>query len=238
MENLYKFLLGGIIMLHLNSIPVQAGTAKIDFIPISHASFVILADNAVICVDPTGDIKNYANIHAPDIILVTHSHFDHFDKGLIAALKKHNTVVIGPKEVIGKLSYGEVISNGESKMCGSINVEAVPAYNITSERLMNHPKGIGNGYVVTISGQRIYISGDTEDTPEMRSLKNIDYAFVCMNLPYTMSVEQAASAVQAFKPKIVFPYHFRQKNGFADVNKFKQLVAQDKNIEVKILKWY
>ena len=101
-----------------------------------------------------------------------------------------------------------------------------------------HEKGRGNGYVVTVDGKRIYISGDTEDIPEMRALKNIDYAFVCMNLPYTMTVEQAASAVLEFKPKVVFPYHYRGTGGFSDTAKFKELVGKDKSIEMRMLKWY
>jgi len=231
------FLLGVPIMLNVN-ISAKGEKMEMNFIPVSHASFVIAADSVTIYVDPTGDASSYAKIKAPDIILVTHAHFDHFDKGLIAKLKQPKTVIIGPKEVIGPLSYGELLNNGDKKTLGGVGIEAIPAHNTTPGRLQNHPKGVGNGYVVTIGNERIYISGDTEDIPEMRNLKNIDYAFVCMNLPFTMSVEQAASAVLEFKPKVVFPYHYRQGNGFSDINKFKQLASQDKNIEVRFLKWY
>ena len=115
-----------------------------------------------------------------------------------------------------------------------ISIHATPAYNTTPERLKYHPKGVGNGYVLTVGGKRIYISGDTEDIPEMRSLKNIDVAFVCFNLPYTMTEEQAASAVRAFAPKIVYPYHYRG----SDLAKFKRLVGQDEGIEVRMGDWY
>ena len=225
-------------MFNLRGVSAQANTEKINFIPVEHASFLIVADNKTIYVDPTRDVSSHLKIQSPDIILVTHDHFDHFNKETIGILKNQHTVVVGPKKVIDQLSYGEALNNGESKIYGSINIEAVPAYNITPDRLQYHPNGVGNGYIVTVSGKRIYISGDTEDTPEMRALKNIDYAFVCMNLPYTMSIEQAASGVLAFRPKVVFPYHYRQGKGFADINKFKQLVARDKDIEVRMLNWY
>ncbi|MGA2090396.1 MAG: MBL fold metallo-hydrolase [Endomicrobiales bacterium] len=238
MNTLFKILWGVTVMVTVSTVPAHAQKEKLNFFPISHASFVIEADSVTIYVDPTGDVKKYKSFPPPDIILVTHEHYDHFDKKLISALKNEKTMIIGPQVVIDELSYGNIVRNGESKMCGSVTIEAVPAYNMSAEKLKYHPKGVGNGYVVTVLNKRIYISGDTEDTPEMRGLKQIDYAFVCMNLPYTMSIEQAASGVLAFRPKTVFPYHFRQSNGFADVRKFKDLVATDKNIEVKILTWY
>ena len=111
-------------------------------------------------------------------------------------------------------------------------------YNLTEERKNFHTKGRGNGYVVTLGGKRVYVSGDTEDIPEMRALKDIDAAFVCMNLPYTMDVDHAADAVLAFKPKIVYPYHYRGKEGMSDVEKFKTLVSKEKAVEVRLLKWY
>jgi len=179
----------------------------------------------------------YKGVPQPDIILVTHAHFDHFDKKLIGQLKKKNTLVLGPRAVIAELNYGEVINNGENKKVGDVLIEAVPAYNTTPDRMSYHPKGDGNGYVVTISGKRIYISGDTEDIPEMRHLNNIDYAFVCMNLPYTMSAEQAASAVLEFKPKVLFPYHYREEDA-SNINVFYELVSKDKDIRIKFLHWY
>ena len=102
-----------------------------------------------------------------------------------------------------------------------------------------HPKGRGNGYILTMGGKKIYISGDTEDIPEMRALSNIDIAFVCMNLPYTMDINQAASAVNEFKPKVIYPYHFRGSGGLADVAAFKEMVKEDENdIQVKLKNWY
>jgi L-ascorbate metabolism protein UlaG (beta-lactamase superfamily) len=127
-----------------------------------------------------------------------------------------------------------VLANGETKSVKGVSIEAVPMYNTTPERLQYHTKGRGNGYVVTLGGKRVYISGDTEDIPEMRALKNIDVAFVCFNLPYTMTEEQAASAVRDFAPKIVYPYHYRG----SDIAKFKKLVGNDAGIEVREGSWY
>jgi L-ascorbate metabolism protein UlaG (beta-lactamase superfamily) len=127
-----------------------------------------------------------------------------------------------------------VLANGETKSLHEIKIEAVPMYNLTQERLKFHDKGRGNGYVLRLGGKRVYISGDTEDIPEMRALKNIDVAFVCMNLPYTMDVTQAASAVREFRPRIVYPYHYRG----SDVEKFKSLVGNDRDVEVRLRDWY
>jgi L-ascorbate metabolism protein UlaG (beta-lactamase superfamily) len=127
-----------------------------------------------------------------------------------------------------------VLKNGETATLGDIKAEAIPMYNTTPDQLRYHPKGRGNGYVLTLGGKRVYISGDSEDIPEMRALKDIDVAFLCMNLPYTMTVEQAASAVRAFKPKIVYPYHSRG----SDLEKFKSLVGSDSGVEVRLRDWY
>ena len=211
---------------------------SIMFTPISHASFVMQTSDAVIDVDPVGDAKAYQGLPAPTIILLTDIHGDHLSPGLIESLRNKGTVVIGPKAVTERIPDAKTLNNGETTKVGKITIEAIPMYNLTKGRLQYHTKGRGNGYVVTADGKRTYISGDTEDIPEMRNLKNIDYAFVCMNLPYTMTVEQAASAVLEFKPKVVMPYHYRGTGGFSDVAKFKELVATDPSIEVRLLNWY
>jgi L-ascorbate metabolism protein UlaG (beta-lactamase superfamily) len=127
-----------------------------------------------------------------------------------------------------------ILTNGQTGELLGVKIEAIPMYNLTTERLKFHDKGRGNGYVATLGAKRIYLSGDTEDIPEMRALKNIDVAFVCMNLPYTMTVEQAAQAVRAFKPRIVYPYHYRG----SDINKFKELVGTDAGVDVRLREWY
>jgi L-ascorbate metabolism protein UlaG (beta-lactamase superfamily) len=132
-----------------------------------------------------------------------------------------------------------VLANGGKADVAGISIEAVPMYNLTPERLRFHAKGRGNGYVLNMGGKRVYNSGDTEDIPEMRQLQNIDVAFVCMNLPYTMDVEQAASAVREFQPKVVYPFHYRGAGGKkSDVERFKRLAEEGGNIEVRLLEWY
>jgi len=132
-----------------------------------------------------------------------------------------------------------ILKNGDQQVVSGISIQAIPMYNLPESATAMHTKGRGNGYVLSLGGKNIYISGDTQGIPEMRSLKNIDIAFVCMNLPYTMDVKEAADAVLAFKPKIVYPYHYRGQNGLSDVNAFKSLVeAGDKNIEVRLRNWY
>src|SRR5437773_11836002 len=207
--------------------------------PINHATFVLQGKDKTIYVDPVGGGKRFEEFPRPDLILITDIHGDHLNPETLAAIATDKTMLIAPSAVADKLpeklrKQTTVLSNGENKSVMGIKVEAVPMYNLTQERLQYHTKGRGNGYVLTIAGKRLYISGDTEDIPEMRALKNIDVAFVCMNLPYTMTVEQAASAVREFKPKIVYPYHYRG----SDTEKFKQLVGSDGGVEVRLRDWY
>lgn len=208
------------------------------FIPLNHASMVIKYNGLTIFIDPAANYEKLAPFSAPDLILITHTHGDHFNRELIDSLKVEKTAVVGNKKAIDELGYGIALANGEKKEIKNILIEAIASYNITPENLRFHPKGEGNGYVLTLNNKRIYISGDTEDTPEMRHLKNIDHAFVCMNLPYTLSPEKAASAVLEFQPKKVYPYHYRQRDGFSNIKKFKELVSVNPNIEVVFLNWY
>lgn len=243
MKRLIRLALIGIFQVSLASFLLGEDTAKtvtdeFKIIPINHASFIIESDKATIYVDPVGKLELYKNIPSPDLILITDIHHDHLDSKLLASIKKDKTEILGPKEAIKQLGYGKAISNGETKSIAGIEIEAIPMYNTTKERLQFHPKDRGNGYVLTLDKKRIYISGDTEDIPEMRQLKNIDIAFLCMNLPYTMTVEQAASVVLEFKPKVVIPYHYRGKNGMSDLAKFQKQISKDKNIKAQLLKWY
>ena len=208
------------------------------FSPIHHGTFVIQGEGVTIYVDPAGDVEAFKELPAPNIILVTDIHADHLQPEVIKAIRGKGTVVIGPKAVTDQLEYATTLANGDTKEIGETIIEAIPMYNLTEERLKYHEKGRGNGYVVTLGGKRIYISGDTEDIPEMRALENIDYAFVCMNLPYTMTVEQAASAVLEMKPAVVYPYHYRGPDGLSDTKKFASLVSKNKDIEVRQLDWY
>lgn len=203
--------------------------------PVKHATLVITAGKQVVYVDPVGGAAAFKAHGKPTLILITDIHGDHMDKATVEAVKTAKTRIVAPKAVVDQLGQGDALANGGKTLDGDITVEAVPMYNTTADRLERHTPGRGNGYVLAYKGKRIYISGDTEDIPEMRALTDIDYAFVCMNLPYTMSVEQAANGVLSFKPKTVIPYHHKG----SDVEHFKKLVeAGDKNIRVLLLNWY
>jgi L-ascorbate metabolism protein UlaG (beta-lactamase superfamily) len=223
-------------------IPTASGQLTIQ--PIEHASLVLQAGKTTIYVDPTGGAEKYTGLTAPDIILVTDIHGDHFDAATIAAVKTARTIVIVPQVVADKLPAADkakvvVLKNGDNKTVAGIGIAAIPMYNLPESATAMHTKGRGNGYVLNHGKKNLYISGDTQGIPEMRSLKNIDVAFVCMNLPYTMDVPEAADAVLAFAPKIVYPYHYRGKDGLSDVNKFKSLVdAGNKGIDVRLRDWY
>lgn len=212
--------------------------------PVEHASMVLNWDGTIIYVDPVGGKESYANYSEPDMVLVTDIHGDHMDIPTLEAIASYKTVIFAPKAVFDKMPESlqnktNVINNGQMIEDFEMTIEAIPMYNLRPEALKFHEKGRGNGYVLERNGKRIYISGDTEDIPEMRSLKNIDIAFVCMNLPYTMTVEKAAEAVLEFKPKTIYPYHYRGTEGLSDVSKFKSLVeAGNPEIKVTQLDWY
>ncbi|WP_436836420.1 MBL fold metallo-hydrolase [Polaribacter vadi] len=212
--------------------------------PVSHATAVIEFDKTTIYLDPTGTTDAFSNFKKADYLLITDIHGDHLNLKTLNSLDLTSTTIIAPEAVAQKISELKVkevitINNGETKNFDNFKVEAIPMYNLRKEALKFHSKGRGNGYVLTIADERIYFSGDTEDIPEMRNLKNINKAFVCMNLPYTMNVESAADAVLAFKPTKVYPYHYRGTDGLSDVVKFKKIVNEkNKNIEVIQLNWY
>ena len=205
--------------------------------PVNHASLVLGFGDAVIYVDPVGGASAYEALPPPTAILVTHAHPDHFDGPTLEALGAAKLGITAPKVVIDALPEGlrgaaKLVANGDTGEAAGVPVLAVPAYNTTPDRLKYHPKGVGNGYVLTFGDKKVYVAGDTEDVPEMRALTGIDVAFLPMNLPYTMTEEQAADAVKAFKPKIVYPYHYKG----SDPKKFATLVGDA--AEVRILGWY
>lgn len=214
---------------------------KVTFIPIEHATFAIKTGEIIILVDPGRmDIEKYRGFENPDLILITHHHGDHFDLNIINKLKGDKTKLIASKIVVDKAGFGQIINNNETTTFEKIKIEAIPMYNTSPERQKYHVKGEGNGYILTIGKERINIAGDTEDITEIRKLKNIDYAFICMNLPYTMTPEQAASAVLEFKPRTVCPYHYRTKDVSNDeiLERFTKLVAANKKINIDYLRWY
>ncbi len=218
---------------------------KLEINPISHATMVLNYGDQDFYVDPTGGKEVFDGYSSADVVLITDIHGDHFDIETLKSLDLSKTTIVAPKAVADKfpedLNFERLIvmNNGDTKKINAFDIEAIPMYNLREEALKYHTKGRGNGYVITIGDERVYISGDTEDITEMRNLKDIDIAFVCMNLPYTMTVERAVSAVLEFKPKKVYPYHYRGTDGLSDVEKFKTLINQgDESIEVVQLKWY
>ncbi len=216
----------------------------LEIIPISHATMVLNYDAETIYVDPTGGKEAFDSQDKPTLILITDIHGDHYSFDTLKDIDLNEALIIAPQAVIDKFPVDfkpkyKVLKNGENTTFNDLKIEALPMYNLRKEALQFHPKGRGNGYILTFGNERIYISGDTEDITEMRNLKNIDKAFVCMNLPYTMTVESAASAVLEFKPKQVYPYHFRGTEGFSDVSRFKTLVNEgNTDIDVVQLDWY
>lgn len=210
-----------------------AGEVRIT--PLHHASTLIEAGSKTIYLDPAKPVK-FSGSPKADLILITDIHGDHMDPDSIAAISKGGTEILAPPAVVATVTTAKPIANGETRSWQGWTIEAIPAYNLTrgpSPGKLFHDKGRGNGYVLTYGGMRFYFSGDTEGVPEMRALKNIDVAFICMNLPYTMPPEEAAEAVKAFHPKIVIPYHYRG----SDLSVFKKAL-EGTGIEVRLLDWY
>lgn len=223
-------------------IPTKKGDIQLN--PILHSTMAMQWRGKTIFVDPYGGAEKFAGMGAPDLVLITDIHGDHMNKETLAALDLSKATLIAPQAVVdqlGEITFKKVkpLANGATTKAKGVKVEAVPMYNLPETADSRHPKGRGNGYVLTIGDKRVYISGDTEDITEMRQLTDIDVAFVCMNLPYTMTVEQAADAVLEFKPAVVYPFHYRGSEGLADVDKFKELVdAGNAPVEVRLRNWY
>ena len=212
--------------------------------PVRHGTLVLGWKKTTIYIDPVGGADLFKEMAPADLVLVTDIHGDHFHAPTLAAVTTRKTRIIAPQAVYEKMPAGlkditSTLENGKSTRLLGVTVEAIPMYNLTRERLRFHTKGRGNGYVVTLGGKRFYVSGDTEDIPEMRSLKDIEVAFVCMNLPYTMDVKQAARGVLIFRPRIVYPYHYRGQGGTkSDLEMFRALIGDDQPIEVRLRDWY
>lgn len=214
-------------------IKTSKGDLKLTFI--GHGTLMFTFSGKVIHIDPVGREADYTKLPKADIILVTHEHGDHLDSKAINILRKEKTDLILTKLCAKKVDGGIIMKNGDVKTVQGLKIEAVPAYNIVHMRRGGtpfHPKGNGNGYIITFANKRVYVAGDTENTPEMKALKNINIAFLPMNLPYTMTPEMVAEAAKAFKPKILYPYHY----GRTDTSKIVELLKGVKGIEVRIRK--
>jgi len=200
-----------------------------------HGSLMFEHNGHTVYADPVTRYADYSKLPEADIILITHHHGDHFQPEAIKVLTQDNTNLIYTKLCSETLKGGTILNNGENKTFDGIKIESVPAYNLVHKRDTGepfHPKGTCNGYVITFGNKKVYIAGDTENVPEMKNLKNINIAFLPMNLPYTMTPEMVADAVKMFNPKILYPYHF----GNTDVNKLLELLKDKKDCEIRVRK--
>ncbi|MDR6805401.1 L-ascorbate metabolism protein UlaG (beta-lactamase superfamily) [Dyadobacter sp. BE34] len=225
-----------------DEIPTSKGPLKIQ--PLNHATLALTWNGKTIYADPYQAPKTFVGIAKPDLIVITDIHGDHFDPASLDALDLTNTIIVAPQAVADKMSEAlkaktTVLANGATTEKLGISITAIPMYNLPETADSRHTKGRGNGYVLKLGGKSVFLSGDTSGIPEIKALKNIDVAFVCMNLPYTMDINEAAATVLAFKPKVVYPYHYRGQNGFSDTEAFKKLVNEkDGMIDVRVRDWY
>jgi len=213
-------------------ISTSAGDVAITFI--GHGSLMMEFKGKIIHVDPFGELADYSQLPKADIVLVTHEHGDHLDLKALKNVRTEKTVIVLTELCAAQVKDGIVMHNGETRGMGGLTVNAVPAYNIVNKRADGspfHPKGAGNGYIITFGDTRIYIAGDTENIPEMKDLQNVSIAFLPMNLPYTMTPEMVADAVRAFHPRILYPYHF----GETDTSRIVNLLKGE-DVEVRIRK--
>lgn len=214
-------------------IQTSQGDLKITFI--GHGTVMFTFEGKIIHVDPVGRYADYSQLPKADLILITHEHGDHLDAKVIKIIRSEKTDLVLTEKCVekAKIEDGIIMKNGDIKTVQNLKIEAIPAYNIKHMRSPGnpyHPKGVGNGYIITFGDKRVYVAADTENTPEMKALKNIDIAFLPMNLPYTMTPEMVADAAKAFMPKILYPYHY----GNTDTSKIVELLKDVEGIEVRI----
>jgi len=241
-----KYLLGAMVLVfgvtfsaaaqdafETDSIATSVGDLTIMFI--GHGTLMFNFGGKIIHIDPWSKFTDYSQMPKADLILITHEHRDHLDLNAVNALHKIGTVTVLTETCAESIKGGVIMKNGDIKIVEGLEIEAVPAYNLVHMRSAGqpfHPKGIGNGYVVRFGDKRVYVAGDTENTPEMKQLKDIDVAFLPMNLPYTMTPEMVADAAKAFKPGILYPYHY----GSTDTSRLVDLMKDSKEVEVRIRK--
>lgn len=214
-------------------IQTSAGELEITFI--GHGTLMFQFGETVIHVDPWSRLADYSKLPEADLILLTHHHGDHLDPVALKQVRTESTVVVLTELCAENVENGVIMKNGDEDMFVGIEVLAVPAYNLVHKRENGefyHPKGEGNGYVLTFGDIRVYIAGDTENTPEMKALEDIDYAFLPMNLPYTMTPAMVTDAINAFKPAVLYPYHY----GDTDVAELIELLKDNQTTEVRIRK--
>ena len=216
-----------------DTIETSAGDLKITFI--GHGTLMFAFGGKVVHVDPWTNLADYSKLPKADIILITHEHQDHLDLKALELIRTEKSQVVLTEICAGQVEGGMVMKNGDVKTIDGLKIEAVPAYNIVqmrSEGVPFHPKGSGNGYIITFGDKIVYVGGDTENTPELKKLEGIDIAFLPMNLPYTMTPEMVADAARALKPKILYPFHF----GDTDTAQLSDLLKDASEIDVRIRK--
>ena len=233
MKTLAFFFLAATVLLAAAAEEFSTSAGTLQIVPIQHASLLVKAGGKVLYVDPAQG--TYDGLPPADYILITDIHGDHMAPAVVDKLKKASTVIVAPKAVAEKFPGALVMANGDTKTLGDFKIEAVPMYNLkpTADGQIYHEKGRGNGYIVTYGRKRFYFAGDTEGTPEMRALKNIDVAFIPMNLPYTMTPQAAADAVRAFHPAVVYPYHYRGQDTKVFAKELEGI-----GIDVRLRDWY
>jgi L-ascorbate metabolism protein UlaG (beta-lactamase superfamily) len=216
-----------------DTIKTSAGDLKIIFL--GHGTLIFNFGGKIIHVDPYSKVADYSQLPKADLILLTHEHMDHLDMQALGPIRKKTTPIVLTETCAKQVPGGIVMKNGDVKTVEGLKIEAFPAYNLVHKRDTGqpfHPKGVGNGYIITFGDKRVYLAGDTENTPEVKGLKDIDIAFLPMNLPYTMTPEMVADAAKAFRPKVLYPYHY----GETDTSKLVKLLQDIKGIEVRIRK--
>jgi L-ascorbate metabolism protein UlaG (beta-lactamase superfamily) len=227
----FTFSADGMEPFETDIIKTSDGDLKITFI--GHGTLMFAFDQQIIHVDPFSKVADYSKLPKADVILITHEHFDHLDLNALEQIRTEKTKVVLTAACSKQVKNGIIMKNGDVQTVNGLNIESIPAYNLVHKRDNGqpfHPKGVGNGYIITFGDRRVYVAGDTENIPEMKSLREIDCAFLPMNLPYTMTPEMVADAAKAFQPKILYPYHF----GNTDTSKLLTLLQDQKEIEVRI----
>ena len=213
----------------------QASTGALKITFIGHGTLMLEFGGKIIHVDPYSKLADYSKLPKADLVLISHEHSDHLDLEALGAIRSEKTIFVINEACAEKIPNGKVMKNGDERVVEGFKIEAIPAYNLVHKRDNGqpfHPKGVGNGYVVTFGDKRVYVAGDTENIPEMKSLRNIDIAFLPMNVPFTMTPEMTADAALMFQPKVLYPYHF----GATDVSRLTALLKDAKAIDVRVRK--
>jgi L-ascorbate metabolism protein UlaG (beta-lactamase superfamily) len=212
---------------------VWTAAGELELVFLGHGSLLFLFGGKTIYVDPFSRVADYAALPKADLVLITHEHRDHLDLEALAVVRTDRTAVVLTEVCAAQVEGGTVMRNGDARTVAGLKVEAVPAYNLVHRRESGelfHPPGVGNGYLLTFGDKRVYVAGDTENVPEMKRLRGVDIAFLPMNLPYTMTPEMVADAARAFRPKVLYPYHF----GTTDTSRLVALLEDQGGVEVRI----